>query len=301
MGQLSPANAAMIDLDVATAALRTYSSPETLNRLLDAVRAEGRLQGRAEKEAEIGMHLICVGEGTDPQLTVRGHQPAIEAVQALMGDHGRTVAELNRVRAAAPPVLVFKGGDFDPEELKEICERGWNAGAMFIPTEPPPLSAAHPLNDSVAALIAAQREPLRKKKGERDTEFVKRIVQAYHRAAQETAPPMTAEAFEAFDNHSRPHFDRASPAAGPMVQIDQIGGNCPVQAEGTIDGEPFYFRARGNRWSIGIGGDTVSAPSWFYQEPYGKEPFLAGWMSPGQARAFIAEAALKYHAERNPS
>ncbi|MFD3263157.1 hypothetical protein [Phenylobacterium ferrooxidans] len=222
MGQLSPANAAMIDLDVATAALRTYSSPETLNRLLDAVRAEGRLQGRAEKEAEIGMHLICVGEGTDPQLSVRGHQPAIEAVQALMGDHARTVAELNRVRSDVPARVMYNACDFDEDELREICERGWRTGQVFI-IDPAPLSAAHPLNDSVAALIVAQREPLKKKKGERDTEFVKRIVQAYHRAAEENAPPMTAEAFEAFDNHSRPHFGQAPAPAGPVVRYRKDG------------------------------------------------------------------------------
>lgn len=29
-------------------------------------------------------------------------------------------------------------------------------------------------------------------------------------------------------------------------------GNCPVQAEGTIDGFPFYFRARGGSWKLSI-------------------------------------------------
>lgn len=41
MTSLSPANAALLDMDLATAALRTYASPETLNRLLDAARAAG--------------------------------------------------------------------------------------------------------------------------------------------------------------------------------------------------------------------------------------------------------------------
>ena len=27
------------------------------------------------------------------------------------------------------------------------------------------------------------------------------------------------------------------------LAIDWIGGNCPVQAEGTIDGKRFYFRS----------------------------------------------------------
>ena len=30
-----------------------------------------------------------------------------------------------------------------------------------------------------------------------------------------------------------------------MIQIHDISGFCPVQALGTVDGHPFYFRARG--------------------------------------------------------
>lgn len=76
----------------------------------------------------------------------------------------------------------------------------------------------------------------------------------------------------------------------PQVRIDTIGGNCPVQAEGTIDGEPFYFRARGCSWSIGIGADPVSLPAWYCENPYGKD-FDAGWMTITEARAFIEISA----------
>ncbi len=86
-----------------------------------------------------------------------------------------------------------------------------------------------------------------------------------------------------------------------LVHIDQIGGNCPVQAEGTIDGEPFYFRARGQRWTIGIGGDTVMKPDWHYEQPYGEQQFDAGWMSVDEARAFIVGAALAFHQQRTAS
>lgn len=81
-------------------------------------------------------------------------------------------------------------------------------------------------------------------------------------------------------------------------EIAWIGGNCPVQAEGTIDGKPFYFRARGEHWTVGIGADPVGVPDWHYGEDYGDEPFAAGWMSEGEARAFIEKAVQRYYKEK---
>jgi hypothetical protein len=78
------------------------------------------------------------------------------------------------------------------------------------------------------------------------------------------------------------------------VQIDWLGGNCPVQAEGNVDGKPFYFRARGNHWTMGIGSDPVGSPEWDYEEQYGDEPFAAGWMTEEEARAFIDKAVTLY-------
>lgn len=85
----------------------------------------------------------------------------------------------------------------------------------------------------------------------------------------------------------------------PSIEITSLGGNCPVQAEGFIDGQPFYFRARGNRWTMGIGGaDTVLSPDWFHEALYGDAPFAAGWMDDDEARHFIAEAAALYRASQ---
>lgn len=75
--------------------------------------------------------------------------------------------------------------------------------------------------------------------------------------------------------------------------ISNIGGNCPVQAEGTVDGVPFYFRARGQHWAIYIGSDALSLGhlAWHYTEPYQPEnQFAAGWMEEDEARAFIDKA-----------
>lgn len=81
----------------------------------------------------------------------------------------------------------------------------------------------------------------------------------------------------------------------PEIIIDMLGGNCPVQAEGTVNGVSFYFRARGERWSMEIGegaGDRDVA--WEYTEHYGETPYAAGWMEPNEARAFIEKAAKMY-------
>lgn len=76
------------------------------------------------------------------------------------------------------------------------------------------------------------------------------------------------------------------------VVVDWIGGNCPVQAEGTIDGEPFYFRARGQHWVCEIGIDRdIGGSKWDCIREYGSHPYGAGWMTEAEARGFIAEAA----------
>jgi len=81
----------------------------------------------------------------------------------------------------------------------------------------------------------------------------------------------------------------------PGIAITSLGGNCPVQGEGAIDGKPFYFRARGNHWSLGIGGeDGLSNPEWTHREPWGCEPFEAGWMSIETAVKMINRGAALY-------
>ncbi len=77
------------------------------------------------------------------------------------------------------------------------------------------------------------------------------------------------------------------------VVIATIGGNCPVQAEGTVNGRPFYFRARGDSWSLSIGGDPVRDPEWEHEEWYGVWP-AAGWMPEEEALAFIHGTAARY-------
>lgn len=84
--------------------------------------------------------------------------------------------------------------------------------------------------------------------------------------------------------------------AGPIIH--NIGGNCPVQAEGEIDGKPFYFRARGQRWSMGVGGEPAGSPEWEHREGWGDSPYAAGWMPEETAIAMIEKAAILYRCDK---
>lgn len=84
-----------------------------------------------------------------------------------------------------------------------------------------------------------------------------------------------------------------------MIEIDWLRGNCPVQAKGRIDGEPFYFRARGEHWSLDIGGaDPVDEGDWWTQEEWPGGPYAAGWMSYDDARACIERGAAAWRAAK---
>lgn len=107
------------------------------------------------------------------------------------------------------------------------------------------------------------------------------------------------DAAEEYLNECYAAGDDLAAEGHPMTKlaiiIDEIGGNCPVQADGTIGGQPFYFRARGEHWSFGVGADPIGEPDWYYQEEYPGEPYAAGWMTLDEARAFISKAAEAAH------
>lgn len=78
------------------------------------------------------------------------------------------------------------------------------------------------------------------------------------------------------------------------LSIGDIGGMCPVQAEGTINEKPFYFRARGEDWALSIGGDDVIAkPEWYRRRRYGDFP-SAGYITHAEAVNFIRDAGAAY-------
>lgn len=81
-----------------------------------------------------------------------------------------------------------------------------------------------------------------------------------------------------------------------QFHIDWIGGNCPVQAEGMVNRRPWYFRARGDSWSMTVGnpGDqhALDSEAWRCEQEYGDGPYDAGWMPEDEARGFIVGAIM---------
>jgi hypothetical protein len=84
------------------------------------------------------------------------------------------------------------------------------------------------------------------------------------------------------------------------VKLDTIGGNCPVQAEGTIDGKRFYFRARGSSWQFHVAeteAEIFDNPLFYVEADYGTWPD-AGWMPEHEAVHFIIVSSAAYRLER---
>ncbi|MFX4300040.1 DUF433 domain-containing protein [Pseudosulfitobacter pseudonitzschiae] len=81
------------------------------------------------------------------------------------------------------------------------------------------------------------------------------------------------------------------------LKVAWIGGNCPVQAEGTICETPFYFRARGEAWSFSAGADPIGNPDFIYREVYPGGTFAAGWMEETEALDLVRKGAWMFLAK----
>ncbi len=88
----------------------------------------------------------------------------------------------------------------------------------------------------------------------------------------------------------------ALPEVPRGVTIDYEGGLAPVQIGGHLDGVPFYFKARGKHWTVGIGHDNIANPDWFWGQNYSDAEFEAGFMSLIEARVFLFDAIERYRA-----
>lgn len=84
------------------------------------------------------------------------------------------------------------------------------------------------------------------------------------------------------------------------IDISDIGGWCPVQAEGTVFGTPFYFRARHESYFFGVGNDPVGlcinnfADGWFIDQDWGDGEEDAGYMPIVEAKRLIVVHSMEY-------
>jgi len=86
------------------------------------------------------------------------------------------------------------------------------------------------------------------------------------------------------------------------IEFEWLGGYCPVQAEGTINEYPFYFRSRGNHWSFSVapkGESPVSMGMFFRREKWGNKSFAAGYMPEKEVRRIIQKCAEEFEKEEH--
>ncbi len=96
------------------------------------------------------------------------------------------------------------------------------------------------------------------------------------------------------------------------VTIEWISGMCPVQADGHVrhipggTPYPFYFRARYQRWQFVVSDDPAGEPvdvllgkatGFEREEPWGDEPYSAGYMPHEEAKVIIMRCVVEYLAQ----
>jgi hypothetical protein len=84
----------------------------------------------------------------------------------------------------------------------------------------------------------------------------------------------------------------------------------PVQAEGTVAGRAFYFRARGEEWAFVIAEqsgedpaalgpeDAAAGSAWYRSGTVSGGRFAASYLPAAEARSLIQECARAYLEER---
>jgi hypothetical protein len=84
----------------------------------------------------------------------------------------------------------------------------------------------------------------------------------------------------------------------------------PVQAEGTIAGHAFYFRARGEEWTFALAErfsddpvllgpeDAAAGTAWYRSGSVSGGRFAASYLALDEARLLIDECARAYLTER---
>jgi len=92
-------------------------------------------------------------------------------------------------------------------------------------------------------------------------------------------------------------------AEEPRIEMDYFGGSAPVQAWGTINGRPFYFRARHAHWSFAVSLDPTVDPAdiaypdqgFYREEIYDVNgPASASYMPHDEAETIIRRCVAQF-------
>lgn len=90
------------------------------------------------------------------------------------------------------------------------------------------------------------------------------------------------------------------------LEFDFISSMAPVQAEGTVAGCPFYFRARTRKWEftlaqnpsddpVELGPEDVSrGAAWYRTGEVAGGPFAASYLPLDEAASIIRDCAREY-------
>lgn len=137
--------------------------------------------------------------------------------------------------------------------------------------------------------------------------FLKRLFGRAEKAPQASAAE-NPKADQSQENQSQDEWPTPREVAtdGPLpvdLVYDTCGGNCPVQAEGTVNGYAFDFRARGEGWTMEVGipkGNLgwYGVYAWEYEEEYNGPEQDAGWMTVDEAKVFIEKAVRLWHLDK---
>lgn len=82
------------------------------------------------------------------------------------------------------------------------------------------------------------------------------------------------------------------PWSMPGATLNWLGGNVPVQAEGFVDGEPFYFRGRDCTIELWV-GEVLDEAAFLFEEEYEGD---AGWIPKDEAILFIKRGIAAWRA-----
>ena len=78
------------------------------------------------------------------------------------------------------------------------------------------------------------------------------------------------------------------------LEVEEWGGACPFQANGKINGFPFYFRARHGMWTLEVarvGEDPVGNPTVYFAQGSDR---TGGYMKHKTAAMLLGREAWKF-------